>query len=194
MKINARTQDADKKLHELQELYLNNQITDQDLEKEVKDLLKQGDISIERDIANPVRSPFDANSKKKWKLKTDTTSQDKAEKDNLSREITQSSQQGDWEQVEVYVQTAIKKGFLTQDEHDSISKLENQKYVEALRNLISSSRKPSTNLFAGKGQSYADRVEGPDGWGKHVKPIHGSEPDFSDPNWADDLWNSDGRW
>ena len=39
--------------------------------------------------------------------------------------------------------------------------------------------KAASNPLAGKGKSYADRVEGPDGWGKHV-PVTKSDHDLLD--------------
>jgi len=44
----------------------------------------------------------------------------------------------------------------------------------------------SKNPLSGKGKSYADRVEGPDGWGQHVpRADHGTKWDDDD---LDSLW------
>ncbi|CBW47013.1 hypothetical protein [Roseovarius Plymouth podovirus 1] len=71
----------------------------------LEDLLQDGAIAIDKDIANPTRSPFDAGSKKRWDQKT------------------------------------------------------------------------KANPLSGKGKSYADRVEGPDGWGQHV-PVTRDDDDY----------------
>jgi len=48
------------------------------------------------------------------------------------------------------------------------------------------------NPLKGKGYSYANHVDGPDGWGKYIIPER-SLPEFSDDGWADNVWN-DGKW
>ena len=70
VRIVARTQEADYILIDLQKKYERGEVTNDDVHRIIEYLLKKGDVDIERDFANPTRSPFDSKSKDRWEKKT----------------------------------------------------------------------------------------------------------------------------
>ncbi|UAT28863.1 hypothetical protein PP753_gp24 [Dinoroseobacter phage vB_DshP-R7L] len=176
VRISARTANADAKLKDLQEKYEQGIVSGDEVQQIVEILMQQGDVTLDRDFANPHRSPFD--TKAKTKAVQVNRGLEKHKREHLSRELQQSAQQGDWDQIEVLVHQARQEGFLTTQEVAELDEIiGNEKYLRSLRDKISPI--PMSNPLSGKGKSYADRVEGPDGWGQHV-PVTRNDDNIDD--------------